>query len=74
MAEVIEAYRSVTASDEFKELERLRDRAGHNEAAALRSAVHKDRMKIAKKMNADGMDAATIAKFTGLTVDEILGL
>ena len=36
MAGVIEAYKSVTASDEFKELERLRDRAGHNEAAALR--------------------------------------
>jgi hypothetical protein len=35
MKEAIGAYRHVTATAEFKELERLRSRARHNEASAL---------------------------------------
>ena len=35
MSEAIVAYRSVTADEKFKELERLRSRARHNEASAL---------------------------------------
>jgi predicted transposase/invertase (TIGR01784 family) len=35
MNETIGAYRHVTATDEFKEIERLRSRARHNEASAL---------------------------------------
>jgi len=38
MEQAIHAYRNITATDEFKELERLRSRARHNEAAALRHA------------------------------------
>ncbi len=38
MQEAIGAYRHVAATDEFKEIERLRSRARHNEAAALRHA------------------------------------
>ena len=38
MEQVIEAYRKITATDEFKELERLRSRARHNEASALNHA------------------------------------
>ena len=38
MTQAIEAYRNVTATDEFKELERLRSRARHNEASALGNA------------------------------------
>jgi hypothetical protein len=36
--QAIEAYREITASPEFRELERLREDARHNEAAALRHA------------------------------------
>jgi hypothetical protein len=32
------AYRSITSTDEFKELERLRSLARHNEASALANA------------------------------------
>jgi len=35
MTQAIGAYRQVSATDEFKELERLRSRAHHNEASAL---------------------------------------
>jgi len=38
MKQAIGAYRHVTATDEFKELERLRSRARHNEASALGNA------------------------------------
>jgi predicted transposase/invertase (TIGR01784 family) len=38
MQEAIAAYRQVSASDEFKEIERLRSRARHNEASALGNA------------------------------------
>jgi len=38
MEQTINAYRHITATDEFKEMERLRSRARHNEAAALRHA------------------------------------
>jgi len=38
MEQAINAYRHITATDEFGEMERLRSLASHNEAAALRHA------------------------------------
>ena len=38
MEQAIQAYHQITASSEFRELERLRELARHNEAAALRHA------------------------------------
>ena len=43
--QTLEAYRSITATDEFKELERLRTLARHNEAAALEYARSQEREK-----------------------------
>ena len=43
MKEAIVAYRHVSATDEFKELERLRSRAHHNEASALGHARSEER-------------------------------
>ena len=45
MTQAIEAYRHITTTDEFKELERLRSRARHNEASALGHARRKEREK-----------------------------
>jgi len=45
MKQAIGAYRSVTATDEFKEIERLRSRARHNEASALGHARREEREK-----------------------------
>jgi len=45
MEKVIEAYRHITTTDEFKEMERLRSLARHNEAAALRHAAEVERKK-----------------------------
>ena len=38
MTEAVQAYRHVTASAEFKEKERLRSRARHDEAQAIKNA------------------------------------
>jgi len=45
MEQAIGAYRSVSATDEFKEIERLRSKARHDEAAALNHATEKERKK-----------------------------
>jgi hypothetical protein len=45
MNEAIGAYRHVSATDEFKEIERLRSRARHNEASALRRAAEVEAAK-----------------------------
>jgi len=82
MEQVIEAYRSVTASDEFKEIERLRSKARHDEASALNNAQRKGVFKgrqekaieIAKIMKARRMDLNEIMEITKLSVDDILRL
>jgi len=45
MSQAIEAYRHVSASEQFKEIERLRSRARHNEASALGHAAEVERQK-----------------------------
>ncbi|MDR2734103.1 MAG: Rpn family recombination-promoting nuclease/putative transposase [Spirochaetota bacterium] len=49
MEQAIEAYRQTKVTDEFKELERLRSRARHNEAAALHHAREEAEKKANKK-------------------------
>jgi predicted RNase H-like nuclease (RuvC/YqgF family) len=46
LQQAIGAYRSITATNEFKELERLRSRARHNEASALENARREEREKV----------------------------
>jgi len=45
MKQAIGACRTVTALDEFKELERLRSRTRHNEASAIGNARREERKK-----------------------------
>jgi len=45
MNEAIEAYRHVAASPEFREIERMRSKARHDEAQALRNAERREREK-----------------------------
>jgi hypothetical protein len=45
VAQAVAAYRSITARDEFKELERLRAKARHDEAGALKNAERREREK-----------------------------
>jgi len=45
MEQAINAYNTITVSPEFKELERLRSIARHNESSALRNAREEERQK-----------------------------
>ena len=45
MSQAIEAYRGITASEEFKYLEHLRSKARHDEAQAIRNAERREREK-----------------------------
>ena len=51
MKQAVKAYRSVTADNEFKEIERLRSRARHNEASALGHARREESEKWQKVVN-----------------------
>ena len=74
MQQAIGAYRQVTATDEFKEIERLRSRARHNEASALRHAEEQKALSIAQKMIMRGRPVDEIAEDTGLTRAEVESL
>jgi hypothetical protein len=45
VTQAIEAYREITVSPEFREIERLRADARHNEASALQHATEVEREK-----------------------------
>ena len=75
MKQAIGAYRTVTATAEFREIERLRSRARNNEASALGNARRKaekaNSISIAQNAIDLGMDTDTIVKLTGLTHNEV---
>ena len=78
MAQAIEAYRHVSATKEFQELERIRFEATCNEASALNHArwkgTREKAIAIAKKMKDSGAEISYIIEMTDLTVDDILRL
>jgi predicted transposase/invertase (TIGR01784 family) len=86
LKEAIGAYRHVSATDEFKEIERLRSRTRHNEASALGHARREGRVEgraegetakaldVAKNLLKLGIPVDTIVKSTGLTSAEVEAL
>ena len=78
MTKAIEAYESVSVSPEFLEIERLRSKARHNEAAALRharqEAQHKTSLVIAKNLLRKNLSIDDIVDSTGLTRVEVENL
>ncbi len=78
MKQAIEAYRHITVTPEFREAERLRAKARHDEAQALHHARnegrHDEKYDIARIMIAGKEPLEKITKYTGLTREEIEGL
>ena len=54
MEQAIEAYRDVIVTPEFREMARLREKARHNEASALRNARNKGKAEGEAKGRAEG--------------------
>lgn len=82
MEEAINAYYTITASSEFREIERLRAKARHDEAQALHHARQEGRQEGISERNIEivrnalqmGMPIEDIAKLTGLTCEEVKNL
>ena len=71
MEEAIVAYRSITAAPEFREMERLRSKARHDEAQALWNERRKEKFDIAKNLLSVGVPIEQIVAGTGLSREEI---
>ncbi|MCL2152592.1 MAG: Rpn family recombination-promoting nuclease/putative transposase [Oscillospiraceae bacterium] len=71
MKQAIGAYRTVTATAEFREIERLRSLARNNEASALGNARRKEKAEIAQKLLNRNRPIEEIVEDTGLTREEI---
>jgi predicted transposase/invertase (TIGR01784 family) len=82
MEEAINAYNSITVSPEFRELERARIYARHNEASDLGHArregeargIEKGKKEIARNALAQGAKPEFVQKITGLDMQTITGL
>ena len=70
MSQAVEAYRHITVTPEFREAERLRSKARHDEAQAL----YNERRKIAQNALQMKMSTDDVARLTGLTHVEIESL
>ncbi len=74
MNQAINAYYTITASSEFREKERLRAKARHDEAQALYNARRERDIEIARKALRKNMPIDDIADITGLSREEIADL
>ena len=71
MEQAINAYQKITATPEFREMERMRSYARHNEAAALRHARDEGREEVAKNALREGASADFVQRITGLDMETI---
>ena len=71
MNQAINAYYAITASSEFREIERLREKARHDEAQALYQAKMERNTEIAQNLIKMGMPINQISEATGLACEEV---
>ena len=74
MKQAVEAYRHITATPEFREMERLRSKARHDEAQALYHARLEEKYEFARKLLMRNRPIDEIMEDTGLTREEVEGL
>jgi len=71
MSDAITAYRQITVTPEFREMERLRAKARHDEAQALYNAERKAKLEVANNAIQMGLSVDDVIKLTGLSRKEI---
>jgi len=78
MEQAVKEYRRITTTEEFREIERLRSRARHNEASALHHAKEEEREKwqgvVAEKEATIAEQSATIANKDTTIVEQSAAL
>ena len=79
MEQAINAYQRISASPEFRELERLRSMARHDEASALGEArqegekrgKQEEKLAVARNALSQGLSFEVIQSITGLDTETI---
>jgi predicted transposase/invertase (TIGR01784 family) len=71
MEEAINEYRTITVTPEFREAERLRSKARHDEAQALYNVRREEKFETARNAMQMGLSIENIMKLTGLTRQEV---
>jgi len=79
MDQALSAYNVITVSSEYREIERLRAKARHDEAQALYHAEQKgiekgrqeEKLEMARKLKSMGLPAHQISQVSGLSCSEI---
>ena len=75
MTQAVSAYRTVSASEKFRTLEKIREKTRHDEAQALYNAEQRgantERIAMAKNMLKDSLPLSQISQYSGLTIEEI---
>ena len=79
MEQAINAYQRISASPEFRELERLRSLSRHDEASALGEAERRgkqegkqeEKLVVARNALAEGASIEFVQKITGLDTETI---
>ncbi len=90
MNQALDAYDTITVSPEFREIERLREKARHDEAQALYHAEQKgikrgiergiekgrqeEKLEMARKLKSMGLSLNQISQASGLSDSEIENL
>jgi predicted transposase/invertase (TIGR01784 family) len=74
MEEAINAYRTITVTPEFREAERLRAKARHDEAQALYNVRLEEKFEFARKLLSRRRPIDEIMEDTGLTRTEVESL
>ena len=74
MSQAVEAYRQITVTPEFREAERLRSKARHDEAQALYNAERNRSIEIAKNMIMNNESTEKILMYTGLSLTDLESL
>ena len=71
MTQAVSAYRSVSATPEFRALEKIRETTRHNEAQALYNADYQAKLTMARNLLNLGISPSIISQSSGLTIEEI---
>ena len=74
VSQAVEAYRHITVTPEFKEAERLRSKARHDEAQALYNAERNRSIEIAQNMIMNNESTEKILMYTGLSLSDLESL
>ena len=71
MSEAINAYNAITSMPEYRELERIREKARYEEAQALYTAKKEEKIALAQKLLKNKFSLEEVMEYTELSYEEV---